>query len=153
MQMVKKDKPILLKGMRIYTENETIENGYIKIRNQKITEVGNLKDLMNEGDFEIIKVSSDFHAVPGFLDVHIHGAAGADTMDATKEALDTMAAALPKEGTTSFLATTITQEAEFIERALENAGQYILEQPEQGQAEVIGIHLEGPFINPDKAGA
>lgn len=151
--MVKKDKPILLKGMRIYTENETIENGYIKIRNQKITEVGNLKDLMNEGDFEIIKVSSDFHAVPGFLDVHIHGAAGADTMDATKEALDTMAAALPKEGTTSFLATTITQESEFIERALENAGQYILEQPEQGQAEVIGIHLEGPFINPDKAGA
>ncbi|GAA3318462.1 hypothetical protein GCM10020331_021350 [Ectobacillus funiculus] len=50
------------------------------------------------------------------IDVHIHGAAGADTMDATEEALATMAVALPQEGTTSFLATTMTQTKNAIEK-------------------------------------
>src|SRR5699024_1468312 len=80
----------------------------------------------------------------------IHGAAGADVMDATKDALDTMASVLPKEGTTSFLATTITQAPENIDRALKNVATY---KNKPGQAEVIGVHLEGPFIAKEKAGA
>jgi N-acetylglucosamine-6-phosphate deacetylase len=151
--MIANDKPILLKGMRIYSEDEIIENGYIKLKNQKIVEFGKLAELDHVDNFEVIEFTKSFNAVPGFIDVHIHGAAGADTMDATNEALETMTAALPKEGTTSFLATTITQEASLIERALENAAQYIANQPAQGRAEVIGIHLEGPFINANKAGA
>src|SRR5699024_9709658 len=79
---------------------------------------------------------SGLNVLPGFIDGHIHGAAGADVMDATEEALDTMASALPKEGTTSFLATTITQSPENIERALKNAADYT---NKPGQAEVIGV--------------
>jgi N-acetylglucosamine-6-phosphate deacetylase len=146
-------KPILLKGMRVYSETGIIENGYIKISDKKIIEVGAVEDLKEDTGFDVVVLPSDYHAVPGFIDVHIHGAAGADTMDATKEALDTMATALPKEGTTSFLATTMTQETGQIEKALENAAQYVIDQPSEGKAEVLGVHLEGPFVNPNMAGA
>jgi N-acetylglucosamine-6-phosphate deacetylase len=74
-------------------------------------------------------------------------------MDATYDALNTMAQALPKEGTTSFLATTITQSVDTIERSLINAGGYINQLQESGKAEILGIHLEGPFVNKDRAGA
>jgi N-acetylglucosamine-6-phosphate deacetylase len=143
---------ILLKGMRVYSENGIIENGYIKIRANEIIEVGAEEDLIDNG-YEIVQLPANYHAVPGFIDVHIHGAAGADTMDATEEALDTMATALPKEGTTSFLATTITQKASEIEKALKNAAQYIKDQPSEGKAEILGVHLEGPFVNSKMAGA
>jgi N-acetylglucosamine-6-phosphate deacetylase len=84
--------------------------------------------------------------------VHIHGVNNADAMDGTAEALKTMARTLPKEGTTSFLATTMTQSNEAVEKALRNAGAYIEEQTST-DAEVVGIHLEGPFISPKRAGA
>ncbi|NRD78244.1 N-acetylglucosamine-6-phosphate deacetylase [Bacillus sp. BRMEA1] len=151
--MLLTDSPILLKGMKIYSEDHIIENGYIKIKNQKIVEFGSLTDQKTDEECKVMEIPKNFQAVPGFIDVHIHGAAGADTMDATKEALNTISQALPKEGTTSFLATTITQEAKLIEKAIENAGEYINIQEAQGRAEVLGIHLEGPFINGNKAGA
>jgi N-acetylglucosamine-6-phosphate deacetylase len=91
--------------------------------------------------------------VPGFIDLHIHGTNGADTMDASKESLNKITASLPMEGTTSFLATTITQQTEFIEKALSVAGAYMNESQLKGNAELLGVHLEGPFINPRKAGA
>src|SRR5699024_7740738 len=75
---------------------------------------------------------------------------GADVMDATEEALDIMAAVLPEEGTTSFLATTITQAPENLDKALINVANY---NNKPGQAEMIGVHLEGPFIEKNKAGA
>ncbi|MED3622978.1 N-acetylglucosamine-6-phosphate deacetylase [Neobacillus thermocopriae] len=151
--MIPKDNLILIKNIQIYSEDRFIENGYIIMKNKKIIEVGVLSDLENDQDYQIIEVPSGFIAVPGFIDVHIHGVNGADTMDATKEALDTMASALPKEGTTSFLATTITQERKEIEKALINAGEYMKTQADQGKAEVLGIHLEGPFVNAKRAGA
>jgi N-acetylglucosamine-6-phosphate deacetylase len=77
---------------------------------------------------------------------------GADTMDATTEALEQIAKALPREGTTCFLATTITQTKEAIESAIANAADYIKPQA-QGKAECAGIHLEGPFLSPKRAGA
>lgn len=148
-----KSTSILLKGIRVYTENEIIENGYIKIKDNLIDEIGTTDRLGSIEEYEVLEIPSGYHVVPGFIDVHIHGVNGADTMDATKEALDTMVTALPKEGTTSFLATTITQEAEEIEKAIKNAGEYIEMQSGQGKAEILGIHLEGPFVNAKKAGA
>lgn len=151
--MKQKVNHILLKGVQIYSENQIIKDGYIKIKDQNIIEIGSLSELSNTDSFNVIEIPAHFKAVPGFIDVHIHGVAGADTMDATKEALDTMVAALPKEGTTSFLATTMTQEGKQIEYALINAGQYIEKQRANGQAEILGLHLEGPFVNAKMAGA
>ncbi|MFZ7944886.1 N-acetylglucosamine-6-phosphate deacetylase [Neobacillus sp. 19] len=151
--MVHNVNPMLLKGIRIYSEDKIIENGYIKLKDEKIAELGTLEDLETEEGFEVIEIPPHCQAVPGFIDVHIHGVNGADTMDGTKEALDTMVAALPKEGTTSFLATTMTQEGKQIEHALLNAAEYIETQSSNGKAEILGLHLEGPFVNAEKAGA
>ncbi|WP_066251650.1 N-acetylglucosamine-6-phosphate deacetylase [Neobacillus drentensis] len=151
--MIPDDNYILLMGARVYSEQQIIEDGYIKIKNQKIIEMGSSNELSNKDGFNVIEIPAHYNAVPGFIDVHIHGVAGADTMDATKEALDTMVMALPKEGTTSFLATTMTQEGKQIENALINAGKYIKEQQFPGKSEIIGIHLEGPFVNSLMAGA
>lgn len=152
--MISRDNHILLKGIKVYTEDGIIENGYIKIKDQIISDFGSLDDLSTDIEgFTTFEIPANFNAVPGFIDVHIHGVGGADTMDATKEALDTMVTALPKEGTTSFLATTMTQENKSIEKVLMVTGKYIVEQIPQGKAEVLGIHLEGPFVNPKMAGA
>lgn len=153
--MTSNSKAILLKGIQVYSEGNWIENGYIKINDQKIVGLGRVEHLsvQEEKNFKVLDIHSSYKAVPGFIDVHIHGASGADTMDATKEALDTMAEVLPGEGTTSFLATTMTQEEKQIEKALVNAGKYIRGHQVPGKSEILGIHLEGPFVNPKKAGA
>lgn len=151
--MVSNVNPILLKGMSIYTEGDVIKEGFIKIKDHKIVELGPIENLTGEEGYELVPVPSHFNAVPGFIDVHIHGVSGADTMDATPEALETMVLSLPKEGTTCFLATTITQEKDEIEKAIQNAANYIEKQPAAGAAEIVGIHLEGPFVNKKRAGA
>ncbi|MBM7579136.1 N-acetylglucosamine-6-phosphate deacetylase [Jeotgalibacillus terrae] len=98
-----------------------------------------------------ISIPPTHHLLPGFIDPHIHGAAGADVMDATPEALQTMADALVKEGVTSFLATTMTQTEDAVMKALRNTAEFMGQQT--SGAEVIGVHLEGPFLSPEKAGA
>ncbi len=135
-------------------ENEVAESIYIFIENGKIQEIGPIKALPSHlENVEKIEIPEGQNVVPGFIDVHIHGAAGADTMDATIEALETMAKALPAEGTTSFLATTITQKHENIENALRNAALYLNGHNDSGKADILGVHLEGPFINKKRAGA
>jgi len=151
--MIRKDNPILLKNIQVFSEDRIIEKGFIKIKNQKIVEIGSIDNLSKREEFDVIELPSHYKAVPGFIDVHIHGVNGADVMDASKDALDTMVTALPREGTTSFLATTMTQEALLIENALVKAGQYIKEYQAPGKAEILGIHLEGPFVSPKMAGA
>ena len=141
---------LLIKNIQIYAENEMIETGYIKIAEDKIVEMGSVHELKEDGRFGEIIIPKGYKIIPGLIDVHIHGVDGADTMDGTTEALDTMAKALPKEGTTSFLATTITQDKEAIEKALVNVSRYC---SMVGKAEVLGLHLEGPFINRKMAGA
>ena len=82
--------------------------------------------------------------LPGFVDQHVHGAGGADAMDGTVEAIETISKTLAKEGTTSFLATTMTQSEENIEKAM-HAVKAFREKDSDG-ARAVGVHLEGPFI-------
>lgn len=88
--------------------------------------------------------------MPGFIDIHVHGANGFDVMDADAAALSGIAQALPKEWVTAFVATTMTQTEGRIARAVETAGKY---RSADGEAELLGIHLEGPFLSPEQAGA
>lgn len=98
------------------------------------------------------ELPEDYIVVPGFIDEHIHGAAGSDAMDGTKEDLAKIAKALASEGTTAFLATTMTQSPENIISALKAVKDYMEEAPTNG-AEILGVHLEGPFISKDFVGA
>ncbi|MBC5637912.1 N-acetylglucosamine-6-phosphate deacetylase [Ornithinibacillus sp. BX22] len=142
---------LLIKNVTVFLENTRIPNGSLVIEKGKISEIyqENEKPKRYPSQFKIID-GEGLYAVPGFIDGHIHGANGADVMDGTEEALDTIAEVLPKEGTTSFLATTITQAEEQIEQALRTVADY---QPKENCAEIIGIHLEGPFIEESKKGA
>ena len=89
--------------------------------------------------------------LPGFIDVHTHGACGADFCDADPQAIFELAKAKLAEGVTTFLPTTLTVSHEDLLRSAANAKAYV----EAGQpyAKVPGIHLEGPFINAGRCGA
>lgn len=89
--------------------------------------------------------------LPGFVDLHIHGAAGFDVMDA-KQAVEKIALSVAQTGTTSFLATTMTAPFEQLESAF-LAMKNFYENPKKNHARLLGVHLEGPFIGADKLGA
>ncbi|MFC7747760.1 N-acetylglucosamine-6-phosphate deacetylase [Lentibacillus kimchii] len=136
-----------IKNAVIFTENDEPQKGCLLIEDSLIKAVHT--EEQPPPDAAVIDAGG-LNLIPGFIDGHIHGAAGADVMDATEQALDTMAGVLPREGTTSFLATTITQSPEQTSQALENVSHYT---SKQGRAEMLGVHLEGPFIDTSKKGA
>ena len=98
---------------------------------------------------EVIDAGGNYVSA-GFIDMHIHGAGGADVMDATPEALKTISSTLLQTGTTSFLATTMTMSTKAIDNALQNIQDH---KENVSGAQILGIHLEGPFINASKHGA
>ncbi len=109
----------------------------------------NIVDDINFDNIEVIDAQGNYVS-PGFIDLHIHGSGGADVMDATPEALDMISSTLLQTGTTSFLATTMTMSKTHINNALQNIqlhGQNVI------GAQILGVHLEGPFINASKHGA
>ena len=91
------------------------------------------------------------YILPGFVDLHVHGAGGKDTMDAGN-AIEVIARMHAQHGTTSMLATTMTAPLADLEQAL-HALQKVCKQRSSGAARVLGVHLEGPYINPGKLGA
>lgn len=135
----------------IYAESQKV-HGFIQVDDGKITTIGSMDELPSLSNHEVIRLTPQYQIVPGMIDVHIHGVNGVDVMDATPKAIQTMAKTLPREGTTSFLATTITQSEEKIEQALANVANY-MKHPSHGAASCLGIHLEGPFISDKRAGA
>ena len=89
---------------------------------------------------------------PAFFDVHFHGAKGHDVMEATPEAIDAIGGFLAEHGTGSFLATTVTAPLNATLRSLEGLAKLVRREPVAGQARLIGIHLEGPFLSHAKRG-
>ena len=97
--------------------------------------------------------------VPGFIDVHIHGSAGADVMDAAPESLEKMSRFLVRHGVTGFYATTVTASHAATLAAVENAARFEeASRWENGEsraagARLLGVHLEGPYLSPAYPGA
>ena len=89
---------------------------------------------------------------PSFFDVHIHGAAGHDVMEATPQALETIGRFLASRGTAAYLATTVTAALDVTLRSLDSIANEIAKLPEPGRARPLGIHLEGPFLSHEKRG-
>lgn len=87
---------------------------------------------------------------PGFIDVHVHGGDGHDTMDATPQAIHSMARFFARHGVTSYFPTTMSAPAEAIARAIANVA--ACPQPEDG-AQHLGVHVEGPYLSKDYPGA
>jgi N-acetylglucosamine-6-phosphate deacetylase len=89
---------------------------------------------------------------PAFFDVHFHGAAGHDVMEATPKALDAIGSFLASRGTGSFLATTVTAPVDATLRAVAGLAKLIDQPAVEGRAQPLGIHLEGPFLSHAKRG-
>lgn len=143
----------LLHVARALTPSTEIPDAGILIRDDVIEFVGPRSEVTLPSGAGEVKASQHI-AVPGFIDVHIHGAGGRDVMEASEEALNTVAKTISPHGTTSFLATTVTASPDDTCRSVEGIANYITHQFEADarKAEVLGIHYEGPFINKARRG-
>lgn len=136
------------KNAKAYIEGKGIITTDILFKDGKIAKIAENIDEIDE----VLPYSSDQVILPGFIDQHIHGADNFDAMDGSVHALSKIANALVREGTTGFLATTMTQSPENILKAMQAVKDYTAKNPEDG-AKVLGIHLEGPFISTKHVGA
>jgi len=130
---------------KLIIDNEIVE-GKTLLFDTHIVKIA--KDV-NLDNVEIIDAKGNYVSA-GFIDLHIHGSGGADVMDATPEALEILSSTLVQTGTTSFLATTMTMSTQDIDNALQNIQNH---SKHVTGAHILGVHLEGPFINATKHGA
>src|SRR5580700_215623 len=143
----------LLHCRRAITPTAEIAAAGILIRDGVIEAIGPREALtLPTGAAEIS--ATDKTAIPGFVDVHIHGAGGHDVMEATPEAMRAVARTVATHGTTSMVATTVTASSAEILQSVAGIANYICGQRDDGvaRAEVLGIHFEGPFLSPVRRG-
>ena len=114
-------------------------------------EDGIIKEIYPYNEKEVTKDYGDLRILPGFIDIHCHGAYGFDTNDANPEGLRKWAKGIVDEGVTSFLATTLTQSEEVLTNAVSNVAK-VVEEGYEG-AEILGIHFEGTYLNKAHKGA
>lgn len=113
-------------------------------------DAGTIADIQMEGAREGTP-SSDAVILPGLIDVHVHGGGGADFMDGSRQAVETVTGFHARHGTAAVAATTLSASAQDVSRAIRAVS--VQNSPRRGCAEVVGIHLEGPYLNPRKCGA
>jgi len=141
---------ILFKGHIVYPDHVSESPELIAVEGGTITFVGRSEEFHCSGDYTVYDFGTAY-VCPGFVDLHVHGSGGADVMDGTPEALHTIAEALARGGTTSFLAATMSAPKGSIEDALNNVADATRQI--SGGARILGAHLEGPFLNREKRGA
>ncbi|MBR0062790.1 MAG: N-acetylglucosamine-6-phosphate deacetylase [Oscillospiraceae bacterium] len=134
-------RTMLFTNARIFTPEGWLCGGF-KLENGRFAEIGTEAS----GGVDLCGA----RVIPGLVDIHTHGAHGADFSDG--DGLRTMARYLAKNGVTSFCPTSMTLGLEALERAFSGAAQYA-GNPEPDCARVVGIHMEGPFLSEKKKGA
>lgn len=132
-----------IKAKEIYLENEILKDSSVVIKDGKIAAIGECRG--EEIDLGCTKL------MPGFIDIHVHGGNGHDTMDSTPEAVKEISKFKIKEGVTSFCATTVTTSIEKTKEAIKNVDETVKDGVEG--AKIIGTFLEGPYINKQYKGA
>ncbi len=141
---------------RAITPTEEVPNAVILLEEGRILAVGTREAVSIPRGARLVEMLNAT-ATPGFVDVHVHGAGGQDVMLGTSEALEVVAATLARGGTTSFLATTVTAAPEVLCRSVSGIADAIAARANSGvvnhpRAEILGVHLEGPFISKVRRG-
>ncbi len=136
-------------NVNIVLPDKVINNGVI-IFDEEINNIISIEDLSSYENVDIINGEGGY-VTPGFIDIHIHGAGGYDTMEGTEEALSNISNTIIKTGVTHFLPTTMTMESKAIKNALDNI--INCRNKEMEGAQILGANVEGPFISPEYKGA
>lgn len=137
---------LLICNCKLFNAIEQDELVDILIESGSIVQIGKVNE---RREYASVINANERVTAPGFIDIHIQGAGGADILDGTEEALVTMSRTLARLGTTSFLATTVVK-PDRNNRHLKVTARYV--NRELGGAIILGMHLEGPFINLKKSG-
>lgn len=132
----------------VITPNEMIHNGTVLVNKGKIACV--TKGMLQTEDYKEIDAEGHFVS-PGFIDIHTHGGGGSDFMDGTVEAYLEAAKIHARHGTTSLVPTTVSSKNEELQKTFQ-VYKAAKEQNMQG-AELLGIHLEGPYFALSQKGA
>jgi N-acetylglucosamine-6-phosphate deacetylase len=148
-------QPMVIHADRLFTPFDEITDAVVVVRGSKIAALGKKGQVETPRGVRATEFGGKI-IVPGFVDVHIHGAGGRDVMDGTADALDTVARTVATHGTTSLVATTVTASEKETCLSVAGIADYILEGRQQSprdlSAEILGIHFEGPFISPARRG-
>lgn len=145
----KADRTIISNGKLILPVG-ILDNGYIIIKNGKIEALGKGQPLINKGTDTLIDAGQQYVS-PGFIDLHTHGAGGADFMDGTVKAYLTVANTHARYGTTALMPTTLTCPDEELFNTFEVYRQAKVQNTKG--AKFLGLHLEGPYFSYNQRGA
>ncbi|HTC62700.1 MAG TPA: N-acetylglucosamine-6-phosphate deacetylase [Candidatus Saccharimonadales bacterium] len=147
--------PIVIRTDRLFTPFEEIQDAILVIRGGKISAMGRRGEVDTPRGIREINAREKI-VVPGFVDLHIHGAGGHDVMEGTTDALEAIAATVAIHGTTSIVATTVTASEIETCASVKGIATHILRSwesaPRELSAEILGIHFEGPFISAARRG-
>jgi N-acetylglucosamine-6-phosphate deacetylase len=134
---------------KIITPAGVLENGSLRVKDGIIIEIS---DTTLESNLVISSLDAKGNwLMPGFIDVHVHGGAGHDFMDANEEGLAAITKFHAAHGTTSMLATTLTASRDDLTAIIDRVSRFMAKP--MPFAQIIGVHLEGPFINVKWKGA
>ncbi len=136
---------------RLWDGAAFLDDAVVVVEDGKIAAMGSRAGMEVPAGVEVRRFEGALLA-PGFFDVHIHGAAGHDVMEATPEAVGAVGRFLASRGTSRFLATTVTASIDATLRSVESLGKLIRKGAADGKARAVGIHLEGPFLSHAKRG-
>jgi len=145
----------LIKNVNVYIDAWQQYHRWIAWDGRTVEDIGIGQPYRPDADFDLVldlSAQPRLTIIPGMIDIHIHGSAGHDVMDATPTALHEMSRFFAQYGVTAWLPTTLTHTHQHLMAALLNIKAYMQHQPTDG-AQVIGARLEGPYLNRAKAGA
>lgn len=137
-------------GGPIITPDQTVQEAAVILEDGRILAIVPEREAVERPPGADLLDTGGLLIVPGLIDLHVHGGAGSDTMDATPEALRRMSRFFAEQGVTSYLPTTISQSPQAIQKAIDNLVQ---NGQETGGAQILGVHLEGPYLSPSYHGA
>lgn len=136
----------------VVTPRGTIHDGAVQVEKGVITYVGSTAGALTDPpDPSGIIDAKGSYVLPGFIDVHVHGGMLEDFSLPSQEGFDAITKLHCSQGTTSMLATTMTMPKAVIDEVLEEINTYI--HKDMPYAQLVGVHLEGPFISPQWPGA
>ncbi|WP_231597634.1 N-acetylglucosamine-6-phosphate deacetylase [Bacillus sp. SA1-12] len=138
---------IAISNVQIVTEDSLISNGTVIVKDGKIQNVTTRNEAL-PSDIECIDGNGHL-LIPGMIDLHIHGANGHDMMDGSVNSIYEVSKACAESGCTSFLATSVTSSLDKLLTMISNVKKAIGNEP---GAQITGLHLEGPYLNPKRKG-